>query len=244
MGRFGKEGVAVDPRSGIVYQTEDLKDGLFYRFLPAAPGRLAEGGRLQALAVAGSPGFETNNWRSRKFEPGRVFEAVWIDLEEPDPKEDVLRFRGRDSGAAVFASGEGAAFHDGAILFTCTNGGTGAKGQIWRYVPGPEEGAPRESDKPGRLTLVSEPNDPQVLDHPDQIVFAPWGDLFVCEDGDGDNFVLGVTKDGAFYKFARLAMEGAEPSGVCFSPDRTTMFLNELQAGLTFAVTGPWKKSV
>ncbi|MGZ5498536.1 MAG: alkaline phosphatase PhoX [Candidatus Aminicenantales bacterium] len=240
LGRFEKEGLAVDPRTGIVYQTEDLTDGLFYRFLPSSPGRLAEGGRLQALAVAGKPGFETNNWRTRTIDKGRVFDAAWIDLEATDPDEDVLRLRGREKGAAVFAGGEGLVHHNGTIIFACTNGGTRAKGQVWRYVPGPGEGTPREADDPGRLELLAEPDDDRILDHPDQITVAPWGDLFVCEDGDGDNFVVGLTPRGEFYKFARLAPEVTEPSGICFSPDRTTMFLNDLPAGLTFAVTGPW----
>ncbi len=241
LGRFEKEGVAVDPRTGIVYQTEDLVDGLFYRFLPAAPGRLAAGGRLQVLAVAGTPGFETNNWRTRTIENGRAFEAAWIDLEEPDPGENVLRLKGRDMGAAVFAGGEGLVHHSGAILFACTNGGTRGKGQIWRYVPSPVEGTAREAGDPGRLELLAQPDDEQVLDHPDQITVTPWGDLFICEDGDGDNFVAGLTPDGEFYRLARLATAISEPSGICFSPDRTTMFLNDLPAGLTFAVTGPWK---
>jgi uncharacterized protein len=51
MGRFNHEAVAVDPRTGIVYQTEDRGDGLFYRFIPARPGQLAAGGRLQALRI-------------------------------------------------------------------------------------------------------------------------------------------------------------------------------------------------
>jgi len=241
MGRFVKEGAAVDPRTGIVYQTEDLVDGIFYRFLPSSPGRLAEGGRLQALAVAGRPGFETNNWRTRTIENGRAFEAAWIDLEEPDPDEDVLRLRGREKGAAVFASGEGLLHRDGALLFACTNGGLRAGGQIWRYVPSPDEGTPRETDRPGRLELLAQPDDAAVLDHPDQLAAAPWGDLFICEDGDGENFVVGLTPAGAFYRFARLAADVAEPAGACFSPDRTTLFLNDLPSGLTFAVTGPWK---
>jgi secreted PhoX family phosphatase len=241
LGRFGKEGAAVDPRTGIVYQTEDLVDGLFYRFLPASPGRLAEGGRLQALSVAGRPGFETNNWRTRTIEDGRVFEADWIDLDDPDPDEDVLRLRGRAKGAAVFASGEGLVYREGTLVFACTNGGTRGKGQVWRYVPSPGEGTPREKDEPGRLDLRVEPDDASILDHPDQLAVTPWGDLLVCEDGDGDNFVLGLTPDWAFYRFARFAAPGAEPSGACFSPDRTTLFLNNLTAGVTVAVTGPWK---
>ena len=38
IGRFVHEAVAVDPASGIVYQTEDRGDSLIYRFLPAKPG--------------------------------------------------------------------------------------------------------------------------------------------------------------------------------------------------------------
>jgi len=34
MGRFNHEAVAVDPASGVVYQTEDRPDGLIYRFIP------------------------------------------------------------------------------------------------------------------------------------------------------------------------------------------------------------------
>jgi len=241
MGRFVKEGAAVDPRTGIVYQTEDLVDGLFYRFLPATRGRLAEGGRLQALAVAGRPGFETSNWRTRTVENGQTFAAAWIDLEEPDPDEDVLRLRGREKGAAVFASGEGLLHRDGAVLFACTNGGLRAKGQIWRYVPSPAEGTPREADEPGRLELLAQPDNAGVLDHPDQLAAAPWGDLFICEDGEDENFVVGLTPAGAFYRFARLAAAVSEPAGLCFSPDRTTLFLNDLPSGLTFAVMGPWK---
>ena len=242
MGRFVKEGAAVDPRTGIVYQTEDQVDGLFYRFLPASPGRLAEGGRLQALAVAGSPGLETSNWKVQKIAPGTSFEVAWVDLENPDPDEDVLRRRGREKGAAVFASGEGITFQAGAVWFDCTNGGTGAKGHFWRYSPSPAEGTPRESENSGRLELFLEPNDPLVLDHPDQLAAAPWGDLFVCEDGDGDQYLLGITKRRDIYKFARNALDSSELSGVCFSPDGSTMFVNNMDSGLTLALTGPWNK--
>ena len=48
MGRFNHEAIAVNPATKIVYQTEDRDDGLFYRFLPKQPGKLAAGGTLQA----------------------------------------------------------------------------------------------------------------------------------------------------------------------------------------------------
>lgn len=53
MGRFNHEGVAVDPRTGIVYLTEDRGDGLIYRFIPITEGKL-NGGKLQALVVRAS----------------------------------------------------------------------------------------------------------------------------------------------------------------------------------------------
>ena len=43
MGRFNHEAVAVDPRTSIVYQTEDREDGLIYRYIPDVPGKLAAG---------------------------------------------------------------------------------------------------------------------------------------------------------------------------------------------------------
>ncbi len=60
-GRFAHEAVAFDPKGGILYLTEDnfgFPSG-FYRYLPPSDpmetGRLADGGRLQMLAIAGTP---------------------------------------------------------------------------------------------------------------------------------------------------------------------------------------------
>jgi len=49
MGRFNHEAVAVDPDSGIAYQTEDSSRGCFYRFVPNELEKFAKGGTLQAL---------------------------------------------------------------------------------------------------------------------------------------------------------------------------------------------------
>jgi hypothetical protein len=242
MGRFTREGIAVDPKSSIIYQTEDKTDCVFYRFIPNNPEALTEGGRLQCLAVEGKPQLDTRNWKVQKIPPGEVFNTSWIDLFYPDSEEDDLRLRAYVKGAARFASCEGIFYHDGAVYFVCTNGGTDAKGQVWRYFPSPYESTPQEKNSPGRLELFVEPNDPNVLEHPDQMTVAPWGDLFVCEDGSGDQYVVGITQDRQIYKFARNALDQTELAGVCFSPDETTMFLNNMASGLTFAVTGPWTK--
>ncbi|MEJ7780326.1 MAG: alkaline phosphatase PhoX [Daejeonella sp.] len=53
MGRFVHEAVAVHPAKGIVYQTEDTSDSLFYRYLPNKAGDLHKGGKLQCLVISG-----------------------------------------------------------------------------------------------------------------------------------------------------------------------------------------------
>src|SRR3546814_5099884 len=63
LGRFRHEAAAVDPRTGIVYLTEDRDDGLFYRLLPERKGRLAAGGRFQVLAFSERErGRDARNW--------------------------------------------------------------------------------------------------------------------------------------------------------------------------------------
>ncbi len=241
MGRFNHEAVAVDPATGIVYQTEDAHDSLIYRFLPEAPGSLAQGGRLQALVVEGRPRLDTRNWEEQTVEPGRVLPVRWIDMDEVEAPENDLRHRGFARGAARFARGEGMWYGWQHVFFACTNGGRIKKGQIWRYVPSPYEGTPREEEEPGRLQLFVEPNDAGLIDNADNLTVAPWGDVILCEDGSGEQFLVGFTPGGEIYKFARNAMANdSELAGATFSPDGTTLFVNIQHAGLTLAVTGPW----
>jgi secreted PhoX family phosphatase len=244
MGRFNHEAIAVDPASGIVYETEDRADGLLYRYLPERPGELLAGGRLQALALVDLPSFDTRNWEAHagRIKPGQHFACRWIDLHDIASPKDDLRLRGFAEGAARFARGEGMWQASDGIYFACTNGGAAYKGQIWRYVPSPQEGTDREHEQPGQLTLFIEPNNGGLVDNADNITVAPWGDLVLCEDGSGEQFVVGVTPEGKIYKLARNAMaRNSEFAGSCFSPDGTTLFVNIQSEGLTLAITGPWK---
>ena len=45
------EAVAVVPRTGIVYLTEDATPSGFYRYLPTKQGKLIAGGELQMLMI-------------------------------------------------------------------------------------------------------------------------------------------------------------------------------------------------
>ena len=237
MGRFLHEGAAVHPASNAVFLTEDQKDALFYRFLPNKPGKLSKG-RLQCLAIKGDKDADLRNWETISIRPGEKRPVSWVTLKDVNRKKDDLRIIGREKGGVPFANLEGIFQSGGAIYFDGTNGGVKKQGQIWRYLPSPFEGTPREEEEPGQLELVFESPGTSVLEHPDQMTRTPWGDLFICEDGYGEQFLVGLKPDNSTYRFARNAKSESELAGVCFSPDGTTMFINMQQEGLTFAVTG------
>ncbi|MEZ4698995.1 MAG: DUF839 domain-containing protein [Rhodothermales bacterium] len=245
MGRFNHEAIAVDPASGIVYQTEDRHDGLIYRYIPVAPGDLARGGKLQALAIVDRPSLDTRNWPEAdpNAVPLRSIQTVqWVDLDDVEAPNDDLRFRGFEAGAARFARGEGMWYGGGAIYFACTNGGREKKGQIWRYTPSPSEGKAQESRNPATLELFVEPNDGSIVENADNLTVSPWGDLVVCEDGPGSQHLLRITPDGEVIRFAANTLSDSEFAGSTFSPDGSTLFVNIQVDGLTLAITGPWER--
>jgi secreted PhoX family phosphatase len=243
LGRFYREAIAVDPKSGCVYQTEDRHDGLLYRFVPEVPGELSRGGRLQALRIRDVPAAETGNrdGAGPRFAPGTSHDVDWIDLENPDSPDDDLRHRGFAAGAARFVRGEGITATGDGFRIACTEGGAAGIGQIWRYRPSPREGRADEAREPGRLDLVYESADPAVLRNPDNLTVAPWGDLFVCEDRSGGDRLLWIDGSGAFTVFARHGLGDSEFAGVCFSPDGDWLFVNVQQPGVTFAIRGPFR---
>jgi len=247
MGRFRHEAVAVDPKTNIVYQTEDRDEGLFFRFLPTTPQKLSDGGRLQALAIKGEPSRDTRNWkpkigksRTPRVAVGQTFQTDWIDIEDVTSPGDDLRFQGFDRGAARFARGEGIWLAgENEFYFACTTGGRKQKGQIWKYTPGTNEG--QADEEPGTLELFIEANKPGMVENADNLTVAPWGDLMVCEDRTGKEVrLVGVTMDGQQYPFGSNHT-GKELAGVCFSPDGSTLFVNIQHKGWTLAVTGPWQ---
>jgi secreted PhoX family phosphatase len=243
MGRFNHEAAAVDPRTGIVYLTEDRDDSLFYRFLPERHGELVRGGRLQALAFSDRDrGTDSRNWTASNLATGEWIAARWIDLDGVDSANDDLRHRGHAKGAVRFARGEGIHFGDGELYFCCTSGGAAKLSQVMRYGPSPHEGQEGEAASPGRLQLFVESTDEAMLNFGDNITIAPTGHLIICEDQyteTVDNHLRGITPDGQVYAFARLHAQ-TELAGACFSPDGRTMFVNIYSPAKTLAISGPW----
>ena len=243
MGRFYHEAVAVDPRSGVVYQTEDRETSGFYRFIPKRPGRLAEGGTLEMLAVRGQPRFDTR----RGQRSGVRLPVAWVPIPDVDPEgaeADSLAVykQGLAGGGATFARLEGCFFADGRVIFHATNGGDLRLGQVWQYTPGADG---------GELVLVFESASREMLNQPDNVTVSPRGGIVICEDADEVCHLRGLTRDGRIFDLARNILNTGEFAGACFSPDGRTLFVNTQgdvrsgQQGLlgrTYAIWGPWER--
>ncbi|WP_422345678.1 alkaline phosphatase PhoX [Parasphingorhabdus sp.] len=247
MGRFNHEAAAVDPATGIVYLTEDRNDSLFYRFIPNVAGKLAEGGKLQALSFADETrDNDSRNWGNVTFKPGAWQFVRWIDVKDVESPNDDLRERGASDGAVKFARGEGIIYGDGELYFCCTSGGSAKEGQIMRYRPSRFEGEAGEATAPALLQLFMESTDRRQYSYGDNITIAPNGHLIVCEDqysATVDNHLRGITPRGEAYALARIRVQ-TEPAGACFSPDGQTMFVNLYSPTKTLAISGPWGKAI
>jgi secreted PhoX family phosphatase len=240
LGRFVHEAAAVDPRTGVVYQTEDQRSSGIYRFVPDRPGRLHRGGTLQMLRIAGQPRFDTSDGVAT----GSVFPVEWVTVS--DPANDPFS-QGFDAGGAVFKRGEGMWYGSDHIFFTCTSAGAAGEGQVWELDPAGN-----------RLRLIFESPAPEVLDNPDNIALSPRGGIVVCEDGSGpDSFVRGLTRAGEIFDFVKndVSLEaspngvvapgdyrGSEFAGASFTPDGRWLFVSVQTPGITFAITGPWER--
>ncbi len=278
-GRFVHE--ATTFRAGILYQTEDRRiqtdpvvgqiGSVLYRYTPdqrvGQSGNLAETtGPLEALAVKGSPRMNMDN----VVTPGATFPVEWVPVPEADHEDDTDNRRDRapgftptriqaiDRGAAFFdrqegiwASSQGGGFK---IYFDCTEGGPPIRdvsptglGQVWEYDPGREV-----------LTLIYISRNREELENPDNITIVPQTqDIFLCEDGPGEQFIRGVTQDGEIYNFAQTITNDSEFCGACFDPDGQTLYVNQQgdrlgeneppqgspeNRAITYAIYGPFEK--
>jgi hypothetical protein len=263
MGCFSHEAVAVDPLTGIIYETEDSTPSGLYRFIPKVPGRPASGGKLQMMKLAGVAhnatisidGTDHSYYDTSVAQtPGTTWDVEWVDINQPN-KPFVsgtlyggVRAQGLMQGASSLRRGEGAWYGNGVIFVCSTSGGATGNGQIFAHDP-----------RRQTLTMLFESGGNSEVDNPDNIAWSPRGSLLLCEDGDATPQALrGLTLDGTIFPFCRNNVNfndfGAvtRPSGRVFSGDQRGsefagatfhnewMFVNIQSPGITFAITGPW----
>ncbi|HVF77608.1 MAG TPA: alkaline phosphatase PhoX [Solirubrobacteraceae bacterium] len=230
---------------GILYETEDNgKPSGFYRWVPDRRPRefgdlATTGGPLQAIKRKGT----TTSFDADSAAVGDEFEVEWVTIPNPDPPTNSVRTQGAALGMIAFSRLEGCWVGDGKIYFDSTSGGPARAGQVWEYDPREE-----------KLRLVYQSTSTAVLQSPDNLVYVPHtGDVWLQEDGAGEQFVRGVTQDGEIYDFAKTILNDSEFCGGVFAPDGRTFFLNQ-QGGtgvtnpadvdaagaLTYAIWGPF----
>jgi len=96
LGSFNHEAAAMDPQTGRVYMTEDLRNGCLYRFTPEKTGDLSQG----QLEVAVAEGIR----------------LVWKPIKDPAGIDKPLREQVPE--AARFQGGEGIVYSRNHIFFT------------------------------------------------------------------------------------------------------------------------------
>jgi secreted PhoX family phosphatase len=206
------------------------------------------------LAVKGTPNKNLSVGLPARFSG----KATWVDIDDPDPAfsgrpgndkaVQAVGAQGRAKGAAIFARLEGAIYDNGTVYFVSTQGGATASGDKPPSGFGDGRGQIFAYDcAEGRLRLVYESPSSVTLDLPDNITTSRHGTLELCEDGDGDNFLRGLTHQGEIFDFARLEPvkgdAGAEFAGSSFDPDGHTLYVNiQSIQGMSFAIWGPWDR--
>ena len=220
-----------------------------YRYIPSQPGKLAEGGRLQALRVP-----DRLDWR-KGGELHRPYAAEWVDIADPEQGQspgthDFGGVMGQAvaAGATQFVALEGLCLNNGQVVFTSKAGGQGQCGQIFAYDT---------RQKTVRL-LLDAPSE-RVLNGPDNLTSSPGGEILICEDPVRDTgqaaslILLNETGDYSYLAQINKRVEGevagydlgatlrhSEWCGACFSPDGRWLLVNLQTPGVTVAITGPW----
>lgn len=245
MGRFYHEAVAVDPETGIVYETEDRATAGFYRFIPEHPGELQKGGRLQMMRVQRHPDLR------KRVDPQKIYTADWVDINDPllahspgTHDEQGVFHQGKSQNGTTFGRLEGCFAAKGFIYLVSTNGGDAELGQIWAYDP--------PSDQ---LRLLFESPNQRTLSMPDNMTVSPTGTIILCEDGtfprqrllalNPKGHVFPILENNVVLNGERNHLTGdyrhREWAGCTFSPDGKWLFANLQKPGITFAITGSWK---
>jgi hypothetical protein len=268
MGRFDHEAVAIDPRGGAVYLTEDDRNqaGL-YKFVPAdstsRPGALEQGGTLYMAKVAGEDKADLLDPRM-----GQSFQLEWVEIAEPDLGPQSFTeaphdadntasgpfVQGRDAGGLRMSRLEGIWYSaaDRLIYIVDTSSGVG---------PHPDTGAPMAGRGEGsvwtldpatdRLACIFQSENPLAGNNFDNITVSPRGGVLLCEDGGGveDAFglgerLMGLTPAGETYIFAKnnITLTAAEIRDA----GKSAEFVAEGDhrenewAGATFDPSGRW----
>ena len=224
LGRFSHEAVAIDPRTGHVYLTEDdrNKSGL-YRFIPndrsGRPGSLENGGRLQAARAKGQPNADLITATI-----GTEYALEWVDIADPD-LDTVAASGFPDVGNTQLSGTFAQAWSDGALRMSRGEGIWYSAGRM--FIVDTSTGVDSQ-DRKGRgngsvwvldldtmrLRALFVSGHQLAAHNPDNIAVSPRGGVILCEDGgtSPDTYgpgarLVGLTREGESFYFGKNNVE-------------------------------------
>jgi len=156
--------------------------------------------------------------------------SVYLTEDSYNPHGLVYRFAPNDP-----LSGYGSLRNGGVLsAMICHRSAVEHDGRVWSHDP-----AGQTLRLEARFGLNPNPAG-RKPDGPDNITVSPWGGLMLAEDGGGVQHLYAVSPNGVPSPFARNALNDNEFAGICFAPDRRTLFASIQTPGITFAITGPF----
>lgn len=228
LGRFKHENATVDPVRRCVYLSEDLDDGLFYRFTPTEYPDLTAG-VLEAALVGGD------------------HRVTWLEIPDPACTGEVpCRMQ---APATTFAGGEGCVYDDGKVFLT-----TKGDDRVWLYdaeagtmVVLYDAGDFEEPVLTGVDHVIVQPGTGNIVVAEDggdmQVVMIRRDDfaLFPILQMTGPQH--GQRVDG----LPSQATTTSEVSGLAFNPAGDRLYCNSQRGfvgGVTYEIRGPWLEAL
>ncbi|HEX4894772.1 MAG TPA: alkaline phosphatase PhoX [Solimonas sp.] len=211
LGFFSHEATAIDVGRRMIYMTEDLPDGRFYRWVadatdwPAGTLRPAlQNGRLQVMKVNGGG-------TAGALQGPQPVE--WVDALDPTGPQD----RSRIEGTAVFDGGEGVWNYQGYVYFS-----TKGDNRIWVY-----DSQAQTLEVVYDLATAPDP----ILSGVDNITVTSQGDVLVAEDG-GDMQIVVILPDRTLKPLLQIVgQDSSEIAGIAFSPDGRRLYFTSDRGG-------------
>ena len=254
LGRYAHESLAVDPREGRIYLTEDASspERAAVPLHPAAKGaapapRLAEeAGRRRRQARRDAGVHAPRHLRARPVRRDQARDDVPRQVAHgarPRRRDASTRTQFTHDQITRSRKLEGMWWGDGGAYFVAsfarTSDGSAAQhdGQVWFLDP-------RDDTIELKLHFAYTPADQDSNpDGPDNITVSAYGGLIIAEDGEGKQHLVGSTERGKTFFFARNDHpDDSEFAGPNFSHDRSILFANVQSPGYVFAIRGPFKK--
>lgn len=211
LGFFSHEATAIDVERRMIYMTEDMPDGRFYRWVadeadwPAGAARPAlQSGKLQVMQVVGG---------GREAALNGPQPVIWLDALNPGQSQNANRI----AESTAFDGGEGVWNYRGYVYFS-------SKGdeRIWVYDANSET-----------LEVVYDlaTADNPILSGVDNITVTSQGDVLVAEDG-GDMQVVVILPDRTLKPLLQITgQDRSEIAGISFSPDGRRMYFTSDRGG-------------